>query len=297
MHWPEWGVASISRSSAFISSAVSRRPARTLPWQAMVEHTAARRCSSRLPPPRPRLAIASRARSRTRPLTSVSPSSAGTSRTITAPGPNASSTSPSSPTRRRRLGQRRGLVGVELDDLGDQQHLARHAAVGQRRLQALVDQALVRGVLVDDHHASRASAPRCRSRAAARAPRPAGGRAGPPAPARLPARASALGAARPSSGACQSSANPRVAPLRCGIGRRVRSACPAPEAGPARNRQERTARTRRRRARQRLQRQRAAARRGAVAGRLQRLAQRAGNQAAHARRHRGSAPRPCSGAR
>ena len=35
-------------------------------------------------------------------------------------------------------------------------------------------------------------------------------------------------------------------------------------------------------ARQRLQRQRAAARRGAVAGRLERLAQRAGNEAAHA---------------
>ena len=33
MHWPEWGVASISRNSAFISSAVSRRPDRTEPWQ------------------------------------------------------------------------------------------------------------------------------------------------------------------------------------------------------------------------------------------------------------------------
>jgi hypothetical protein len=34
-----WGVRSISRSSAFISAALRRRPARTLPWQAMVAAT------------------------------------------------------------------------------------------------------------------------------------------------------------------------------------------------------------------------------------------------------------------
>ena len=39
---------------------------------------------------------------------------------------------------------------VELDDLGDQQDLAGDAGLVERRLQPLVDDALVRGVLVDD---------------------------------------------------------------------------------------------------------------------------------------------------
>ena len=48
MHWPECGVASIWRSSAFISSSVRRRPARTLPWQAMVAQTwSMRSCRTR----------------------------------------------------------------------------------------------------------------------------------------------------------------------------------------------------------------------------------------------------------
>ncbi len=42
---------------------------------------------------------------------------------------------------------------VELDDVGDQQDLPRHAATRQRRLHPLVDQPLMGGVLVDDHHA------------------------------------------------------------------------------------------------------------------------------------------------
>ena len=39
LHCPVNGVLSMSRSSAFISSGLSRRPARTLPWQAMVDRT------------------------------------------------------------------------------------------------------------------------------------------------------------------------------------------------------------------------------------------------------------------
>ena len=42
---------------------------------------------------------------------------------------------------------------VELDDLGDQQDLPRDAGLLERGLHALVDQPLVRGVLVDDHEA------------------------------------------------------------------------------------------------------------------------------------------------
>ena len=42
---------------------------------------------------------------------------------------------------------------VELDDLGDQQDLPRDAAALERRLHALVDEPLMRGVLVDDDQA------------------------------------------------------------------------------------------------------------------------------------------------
>ena len=41
MHWPLWGVTSISRSKAFISATDSTRPALTEPWQAMVAATMA----------------------------------------------------------------------------------------------------------------------------------------------------------------------------------------------------------------------------------------------------------------
>jgi hypothetical protein len=46
-----------------------------------------------------------------------------------------------------------GLGGVQLDHLGQQQGLAGDAAGGHLALHALVDQALVGGVLVDDDHA------------------------------------------------------------------------------------------------------------------------------------------------
>ena len=43
LHWPECGVTSISRRSAFISATERMRPARTEPWQAMVPATASMR--------------------------------------------------------------------------------------------------------------------------------------------------------------------------------------------------------------------------------------------------------------
>ena len=93
------------------------------------------------------------ARSRTRPCTSTSPSSAGVSRTATAPGPKSLERQAEARQLRGARGEPRGVGLVELDDLRDQQDLARHAARCERRLQPLIDDALMRGVLVDDDQA------------------------------------------------------------------------------------------------------------------------------------------------
>ncbi len=76
---------------------------------------------------------------------------AGVSRTATAPGPKASI---DQTVARKLLGARQqplhiGLV--QLDDFRDQQDLPRHAAAVDRRLHALVDKPLMRGVLIDHH--------------------------------------------------------------------------------------------------------------------------------------------------
>ena len=82
----------------------------------------------------------------------MSPSSAGVSRTAPRRG-----RTPRAQAELRKLVRARGEpldIGlVELDDLGDQQDLPRDAGLLQRRLHALVDDALMRGVLVDDHDA------------------------------------------------------------------------------------------------------------------------------------------------
>src|SRR5262245_54457275 len=49
-----------------------------------------------------------------------------------------------------RTGEPLGGFSVELDYFGDEQHLAREAAIGEGLLQALIDQPLVRSVLIDD---------------------------------------------------------------------------------------------------------------------------------------------------
>ena len=97
LHWPDSGVASISRRSAFISSACIRRPDRTEPWQAIRDRTASIR--PRSTPASPGLsseASASASRmSRSSPAASTGPRIAGVSRTATAPGPKGSTASPS----------------------------------------------------------------------------------------------------------------------------------------------------------------------------------------------------------
>ena len=137
----------MSRSSAFISVVLSRRPARTLPWQAMVDSTLSRRsATTRLPSP----SASSSARSRSRPLMLPWPSSAGTSRTMTAAG--AKRLDHEAEPLELGSGGREplGASGVELDHFGDQQHLPRQAAIGERLLQAFIDEPLMRRVLIDD---------------------------------------------------------------------------------------------------------------------------------------------------
>ena len=157
-----------ARSSPPPASAARRAPSRGRPcWRAP------RRSAPPALAPR-RLASASATSReeprRRRPRRAGPASRAGRSRgprTARAPGPAA----PAPPPPRASRAHRRR---VELHDLRDQQHLARHRRLGARRLQPLVDQPLVRRVLVDDHHAVARSAPRYSSRAAAPAPRPSG---------------------------------------------------------------------------------------------------------------------------
>src|SRR5690606_6806817 len=83
LHWPDLGVRSISRSSAFISTTDRVRPARTEPWQAIVAST----CSifspsSRLCP----CCARSSARSRSSASASAFASAEGMARTSIAPG-------------------------------------------------------------------------------------------------------------------------------------------------------------------------------------------------------------------
>ena len=53
----------------------------------------------------------------------------------------------------RFLGKQRRIVLVEVDDGGNEKALRGNAAIRQHLLQALVDEAFVRGVLVDDDEA------------------------------------------------------------------------------------------------------------------------------------------------
>ena len=150
LHCPLFGVASICRKSAFISASVSRRPARTLPWQASVAQTrssASRRLTRlidlgeildqianqlrhvRIAERRGQLAhehraLAERLEHQAEALELLAP-----------------------------LQQEFDMRGIEVDHLGQQQALARHPARDESRLHALVDQALVGGVLVDQDQA------------------------------------------------------------------------------------------------------------------------------------------------
>ena len=64
--------------------------------------------------------------------------------------PNASTTRPRRSSSAAAPARRSAAFGVELDHLGDQQHLAGEAAIGEGLLQPLIDEALMRSVLIDD---------------------------------------------------------------------------------------------------------------------------------------------------
>src|SRR6516225_5541028 len=136
----------MSRSSAFISTALRRRPARTLPWHAMVESTWSRRSeTTRLPSP----SANSSARSCISPWILAWPSSAGTSRTTNADAPKLSITRPRRSRSSAAATSPSGSLGVKLDDFRDQQHLPGKPA-GEGPLQTLIDEALMGRVLIDD---------------------------------------------------------------------------------------------------------------------------------------------------
>ena len=144
---------------------VRRRPARTLPWQAMREQTASRRSRSAKPWPFRR---GFRRRSLTSPSTSVSPSSAGISRTATAPWPKPSSTSPSSASSSAFSTSAAASSSPTSTMAGMRSPWRATPPLLEHLLHALVDEALVGGMLIDDDDGGRASAPRCRFRAAVR---------------------------------------------------------------------------------------------------------------------------------
>ena len=131
----------------------SRRPARTLPWQATPASDRLQRL--RQAERRSGASARSAARSRTSSPADAWPSRAGSSRTSTAPAPNGSTTRPSSASSAARASSRARSAALQLDHLGQQQRLPAHAAVAQLGLQPLVDDPLVRRVLVDQDQAGR----------------------------------------------------------------------------------------------------------------------------------------------
>ena len=150
MHWPLCGVASICRSRAFISARLSRRPARTLPWQASVAQT---RCSAA----RRLAAWSSVAEILGQIAHQRADLGAAEQRRQLAHQHRVAAEALQHQAELGELGAAlvQALRGgrVELDHLGQQQALAGDPARRERRLHALVDQPLVGGMLVDQHHA------------------------------------------------------------------------------------------------------------------------------------------------
>ena len=144
----------MSRSSAFISSSVSRRLARTAPWQAMVASSSCwARCDDAAgvvaAPARPARRAPARPRRRrpARPAARAPPACRRDSGAMSRP--SARSVVGAGP--RRWRSRRRGGEGDR-----DQQRLRCDARLrAEAGLQPLVDDALVRGVHVDDHQALR----------------------------------------------------------------------------------------------------------------------------------------------
>ncbi len=91
LHWPARSVASISRSSAFISGTASTRLARTDPWQAIDESSSSRRASTAPLPPWSRNSCST---ARASVDASASTSGAGTALTAIVEGPMRDSENP-----------------------------------------------------------------------------------------------------------------------------------------------------------------------------------------------------------
>ena len=148
LHWPDRGVTSISRSSAFISATESTRPALTDPWQAMVaddmvELLLKRKGAAELG----ELGRQIREQGLRRRSCRARRASA---RTRIAVGPEALDLQAQAG---KLVGSRLDPVAVgliELDHLGHQQRLARDRSAFPGRAHAFEHQPLVRGMLVDD---------------------------------------------------------------------------------------------------------------------------------------------------
>ncbi len=135
----------MARSSAFISDAVSRLPARTLPWHAISEHTAAQRRRAALgQKPRnefPHQPLYIGVAEKRRDLADRDGARAEGVEDEAQFGEF-----------RRGVKEQGRLIGFKLDDFRNEEALAGDASVGQLGLHTLIDDALVGGVLVDDDH-------------------------------------------------------------------------------------------------------------------------------------------------
>ena len=156
LHWSARSVRSMSRSSAFISSIVSARLARTAPWQAIVESSSSRARSSDAA----RAELRQLGEHRARQLDDVAAGERGRQRAQRerAGGERREVEA----ERAQRLGVRLGgrdLGGVAAKVARDQQRLLRRRRAVEARLQPLVDDALVRRVHVDDDEARARSRP------------------------------------------------------------------------------------------------------------------------------------------
>jgi hypothetical protein len=124
LHWPELGVASISRRSAFISSARICRPDRTEPWQAMRDRIAWARSRSVSDAP---ISASSSRMSRRSARASTGPEDGG--RLAHRDGPGAEGLEMQAQAREAAGMVEKALRvgGRQLDDLGDEERLGGHA--------------------------------------------------------------------------------------------------------------------------------------------------------------------------
>ncbi len=207
---------SSAASSACCSRGSSRSPARRAAWQASEAKSAsaASGCAQR-PARAARRGVELNRRARAAATRDRVPRAAPGSR---APrprrSPNASTSKPSAQQRSAAAATRATRVGRELDRLGDQQRLARDAALAPARAQSLVEHALVGGVLIDQHE------PVVRSRRPGRWRAP--DRAGAARRSEAPRRAGATRSAKSGAGGALARSARRGAPAKIQSLRRSR---------------------------------------------------------------------------